>query len=324
MDVNVASVRLRELVTRAEKLGVPRHRLRSKMQVLGGLPSGQKKTRAACNFLAGVLSVTVALAYCIGLHTHAGFSRAWLKWQRNNLYEDKCTIRMPDTLTRALRPPEDCSFCRSVDSVDERSKLSPAEFEEKYAYSGRPVLVKDGMENWTAHHVFSFDFFKKLYEDAIHQDSCQFFPYETEFNSLREVFNMSRERALMQGGTDPWYIGWSNCDDLAGRTLRMHYDKPYFLPPNAENKNIDWIFMGSPGYGAKMHIDNVNLPSWQAQLRGKKKWTLQPPPECYYECKKIDVVVNPGEIIVLDTNRWYHQTLIVSDDMSITIGAEYD
>jgi len=28
--------------------------------------------------------------------------------------------------------------------------------------------------------------------------------------------------------------------------------------------------------------------------------------------------------VVLDTNRWYHQTLIVSDEMSITIGAEYD
>lgn len=28
--------------------------------------------------------------------------------------------------------------------------------------------------------------------------------------------------------------------------------------------------------------------------------------------------------VVLDTNRWYHQTVIVSEEMSITIGAEYD
>lgn len=89
MDVEAASNKLREILARADKLGIPKHRLRTKLQLLGGLPAADKRTRAACNFLAGVLSVTVALAYCIGLHTHDGFSRAWLKWHRNTLYEDK-------------------------------------------------------------------------------------------------------------------------------------------------------------------------------------------------------------------------------------------
>jgi hypothetical protein len=108
------------------------------------------------------------------------------------------------------------------------------------------------------------------------------------------------------------------------RIFRQHYDRPYFLPSTAESKRLDWIFMGSPGYGAHMHVDNVEHPSWQAQLRGRKKWTIEPPPECYYQCRRLEVTVEPGQIIVLDTNRWYHQTLIVSDEMSITIGAEYD
>lgn len=43
-------------------------------------------------------------------------------------------------------------------------------------------------------------------------------------------------------------------------------------------------------------MDNVEHPSWQAQLRGKKKWNLQPPPECYYECENVQIVVEPGEI----------------------------
>lgn len=46
----------------------------------------------------------------------------------------------------------------------------------------------------------------------------------------------------------------SNCDDRVGRVLRRHYDRPYFLPETSENKNVDWIFMGSPGYGAHMHV----------------------------------------------------------------------
>lgn len=36
--------------------------------------------------------------------------------------------------------------------------------------------------------------------------------------------------------------------------LREHYQKPYFLPATAETKKTDWIFMGSRGYGAPMHV----------------------------------------------------------------------
>ncbi|KAF3422912.1 hypothetical protein E2986_12773 [Frieseomelitta varia] len=71
-------------------------------------------------------------------------------------------------------------------------------------------------------------------------------------------------------------------------------------------------------------VDDVEHPSWQAQIKGEKLWTLEPPRECHYACNALEVVVHPGEIIVLDTNRWYHQTTIVSEEMSITIGAEYD
>ena len=46
-----------------------------------------------------------------------------------------------------------------------------------------------------------------------------------------------------------------------------------------------------------IQIDNVEHPSWQAQITGTKKWTLEPPPECYYEChSSLEVVVDPGDI----------------------------
>ena len=45
-----------------------------------------------------------------------------------------------------------------------------------------------------------------------------------------------------------------------------------------------------------LQIDDVELPSWQAQIRGTKKWTLEPPPECYLQCKSLNVIVHPGEI----------------------------
>ena len=46
----------------------------------------------------------------------------------------------------------------------------------------------------------------------------------------------------------------SNCDENIGTILREHYDRPYFLPPTAESEKTDWIFMGSTGYGAPMHV----------------------------------------------------------------------
>ncbi|RZF36493.1 hypothetical protein LSTR_LSTR015295 [Laodelphax striatellus] len=321
MELNEAVLRLEKLLECADSCGVPRHRVKKRLQSLGRLKLANAVHGRA---VLGVLVAILAVGYSLGLHTKTGFTRVWFDWTNRGLNDHACTIRMPDAITRALRPPEDCKFCRDVSAIDVRDHLDPREFEDLYAYTSRPVVVSDGTVNWTAQEVFTFDYFKDLYKDSGERSVCQFFPYNSEFRTLSEVFSMSKERATMLNGTKPWYIGWSNCDGRATDSLRQHYRRPYFLPDNAENKNIDWIFMGSPGYGAKMHVDNVNLPSWQAQLRGKKKWTLEPPPECLYECTKMSIVVEPGEIIVLDTNKWYHQTNIVSEEMSITIGAEYD
>ena len=46
----------------------------------------------------------------------------------------------------------------------------------------------------------------------------------------------------------------SNCDPAVGNVLRKHYKKPYFLPEDVESSKTDWIFMGSPNYGAHMHV----------------------------------------------------------------------
>jgi len=78
-----------------------------------------------------------------------------------------------------------------------------------YAYSGKPAVVTDAMANWTAPEVFSFAFLRTLYRgERASSGRCQFFPYKTEFQSLRDVFEMSDERASLDKGTEPWYVGW--------------------------------------------------------------------------------------------------------------------
>lgn len=254
----------------------------------------------------------------------------WYEWNDYDIYKEPCLLNNIEGLSSLFRPPVNCRFCINLTSIDRVSNLTPHIFEDIYAYSGRPVVVVDGAKNWTAPKIFSFEFFKGIYSEnspALESKgyNCQFFPYQTEFANLAEVFQMDPERIKNTDHSKPWYIGWSNCDFSAANILRKHYSKPYFLPKSSESSKTDWIFMGTPGYGAHMHVDNVGNPSWQAQVTGHKRWSLMPPPECYFDCKQsLEVIVNPGEIIVLDTNIWFHSTRNVGDDLSITIGSEYD
>lgn len=69
-----------------------------------------------------------------------------------------------------------------------------------------------------------------------------------------EALNMSPERAKMKTGEKPWYIGWSNCFKKGGDILMNFYAKPYFLSNTSESINLSWIFMGTPGRGAPLHV----------------------------------------------------------------------
>jgi hypothetical protein len=206
---------------------------------------------------------------------------------------------MPKDLDKVFRKPDDCSFCLNINSGQWISDIDPNEFEDKFAYNGNVVIVTDATKNWTATEVFDFKFFKDLYEKEDPRRKtldCQFFRYKTEFKNLFDALQMNQDRVEYKHGTEPWYFGWSNCNEQIASKLRKHYSRPYFLPKTSELNAIDWIFMGGRGLGAHMHLDNVRLPSWQAQLKGRKEWLLAPPPECIFKCHFFSVVVNPGEI----------------------------
>ena len=61
-----------------------------------------------------------------------------------------------------------------------------------------------------------------------------------------------------------------------------------------------------------LQVDHVGKPSWQAQIRGHKIWTLEPPPECYFQCQSMAVTVDPGNI-----SKCYFQC----QSMAVTVDA---
>jgi hypothetical protein len=138
---------------------------------------------------------------------------AWFYFYKIDMEQEVCIVRTWDIIQDLTRPPVSCSMCNSIKNIPRVSNITPEEFEEKYAYSGIPVIITDAMENWTAVQSFNFQFFKSIYsEDSPSlinvERNCQFFPYKTNFESLGQVFNMSEERANLKDGTEPWYVGW--------------------------------------------------------------------------------------------------------------------
>ena len=122
-----------------------------------------------------------------------------------------CTIDNSLFVLEAARPIADCKMCEGITEVPKLSGLTVETFVDKFAFSSKPLVVKDATVNWTAMHEFSYEYFRKLYSESetalnVTDEECQFFPYKTEFYSLREVFNISKERAEFKA--EPWYIGW--------------------------------------------------------------------------------------------------------------------
>ncbi|XP_076452809.1 uncharacterized protein LOC143288316 isoform X2 [Babylonia areolata] len=308
---------LRQAVKGSSQTAAPSSKIKSLTETSWG---GVQKLSAVLtdpdhrmHVLAAIAAVSVSLL----------LTTVYLNW--GEITESPCIIDSNVITDEIYRPVVDCDMCRDVYGVPEERNLSAERFYQRYAFTGRPVLVKGATANWTAMNHFSFRFFRDLYQkttgslDTIEED-CQFFPYNTEFLTLAQALDMPEDRADFQPGQP----SWSNCHDGVRMKLRKFYQRPYFLPPDSESAPEDWIFMGGPGVGAQVHLDYVERPSWQAQISGTKTWELIPSPECEAVCHSFNVTVEKGDIIVVDTNIWYHSTFVHPGEVSITIGAEYD
>lgn len=258
----------------------------------------------------------------------------WRGYRWNPL--ERCIVESPDTSGNGVdfcRLPVDCaSVCSQVSSIDEYhvDDLSVELFEERYAHNERPLVVRNVSLNWKAMQVLDYHWLKNQYHmwpaemDRVERE-CWYNSYSTlGVDNLRSLFRLPEKRLRMKGR--PWYVGWGVCHEPIAAEILNLFEPPPFLHPDSTPPKRPWIFIGTPGEeAAHIHIDNLGLASWQAQISGVKTWYLRPPPECASSCHPtMQATLYPGDIIIVNTRLWFHGTKVQGPDISLSLVAEFD
>lgn len=172
--------------------------------------------------------------------------------------ETRCLLPNNYLVWEFTRPISNCDYCRGIDAPLILSNITKEEFRTSYSYSSRPIIIKNATYDWPARDKFTLEFFRNLYEhtDGAYEsieEECQFLHFKSNFANLREVFAMSKRRALHLEGEDSWYVGWKNCHPRILDAMNQFYRIPHFLPEDAEIPYSNYIFLGYEE-GAAMHV----------------------------------------------------------------------
>jgi len=298
----------------------------------------ESRTRSEITVISLPSFISLLLGICIGGIIVGPWWKDILDIMRGYRwdYKNRCIMESPNGDGYGVdfcRIPVDCNVCSGIREIDEFNvdDLSIELFAEKYAYSSRPLVVRNATLQWKAMQDLDYYWLKDQYLSDpeildYNSDECWFNRYKTmEFRNLAAVFKLPDYRVRQEAGKG-WYVGWAVCHKPVAEQLFTLFERPAFIHPESTPPSKPWIFIGTPGPGAHSHIDNVDLSSWQAQITGVKKWTLTPPPECYWSCgnKQMETIVYPGDMIVINTNYWFHATQIIGDQLSLVITNEYD
>lgn len=245
----------------------------------------------------------------------------------SNFIEFLLTIRciFPNNyiIYEATRPLSNCLYCKNLKKPIIIKNISFG-YDEYHQYASQPIIIKGAVSEWPASKVLNYSYVKELYlrNPKALDTECQFLNFRSNLFSLKDVFQMSKER--VENKEEPWYVGFSNCDPEVLAQLRTLYpNPPPFLPFDTEVPNTDYIFMGYDEGVIIMHTDFMSRLMWQGQLRGNKTWILTPSPDCDYECSSFSFYVEAGDAVLIDSRLWYYGTYIAKGEFSINIQSEY-
>ncbi|XP_044268982.1 uncharacterized protein LOC123014135 isoform X2 [Tribolium madens] len=163
------------------------------------LPKCSKHTNSALFIAFLLLALLLATSYEYGLFTSA----------INYFLGVRCIVPNNYFVWEATRPVSNCNFCKDVNEPLVLKNVTREEF-APYAYSSRPIIIKQAFLHWPAMKYFDFHFFKELYNSISDSyksvdEECQFLHFKSNFISIRDVFEMSEARVQNKPGEKSCY-----------------------------------------------------------------------------------------------------------------------
>ncbi|XP_014678391.1 PREDICTED: uncharacterized protein LOC106818180, partial [Priapulus caudatus] len=216
-------------------------------------------------------------------------------WDWTRYYYDDCIMNNPYYNPNKIYH-SDCRACEDLEDIDHVRNVSWEVTTESYLRADVPVIVTDGIANWTATDLFSWEFLSQFYStEAATRES-----YPCAFTSnVRVKYGNNRlflKKAAKQEITK-WFAYWENCERPAARTFRQFFRRPYFLPAMVEMAESNWLFLAN-NYRAKSYkeVPIISDLVWFAQVRGKTYVKLTPRSPCNRTCDVLTDTLYEGEI----------------------------
>lgn len=221
--------------------------------------------------------------------------------------------------------------------VDRIHNPAETEFNDKYGFCSKPVIITGLMEQWKARHNWTSEFFKTNY------GSFEEYGFRCDDENKRKLFKISEYIDYMQNCPDaePYYL--KNCQFHLKTNVIDDYTVPIYFQDYFQRfyKNLpfrlSWLFMGATNTYSKLHQDIFNTSAWNAVISGRKLWLFYPSDQEQYlyegavnpfkpnisrycnfqKANPLVCVQNPGEV-VFTPGGWWHAVYNLEGGISIT------
>ncbi len=234
----------------------------------------------------------------------------------------------------------------STEMVPVVHKPSREQFLHEFYSTNRPVLIQGAMDDWPAMKLWTMEYLKEKFGDKtvevqMGRNSDANYEINSTAHKKQMSFGQYVDLAVTSGRTNDFYITANNSglnrDSLAGLWNDIVLFPDYLRTDDPGNRGFFWF--GPAGTVTPLHHDLTN--NFMAQVVGRKLVKLIAPYELPYvynfrhcfsrvdpanpdlekypqfrNCRVIDVILNPGEVLFLPIGWWH---AVYGMDISITM-----
>jgi hypothetical protein len=239
----------------------------------------------------------------------------------------------------------DDSRAQPLQQVDRRAKLSVREFNKEYRALGRPVVITDAIEDWTARHAWSFEYFRTRYTDetvtAFRFKDGRYRPdlvATLPMGALIDEVTSKDWKAFPHYVRDDWRFLQAHSELLADYKVPKYFFDWFVLLPKFMRLVYPRIFIGPKGAVTPLHLDIWGTHAWLSQLVGRKRWLLFSPDQhdLLYDCgvdpiepdferfpryrkaRPLECIIGPGDTIFVPSG-WAHHVESLDATISLTV-----